>query len=87
MNSIDEIMENPETRLIACRLVRQGYVMIQEKYGLILDWMKRQPEMTSEVANNEISRRDYLLYRYVRLYSNIEANKKREEKNDRINRI
>lgn len=67
--TIDDLMNDPERRLVVCRLVRQGYVKIQEKYGNIMEFIRNHPNITANKANDEISRRDYLLYRYVRMYS------------------
>ena len=55
-----------QERIKVAGLFRQGYQMINNKYGSMVDYAWKNQD--SEMCNNEIIRRDKLLYRYVRMY-------------------
>jgi len=65
---LDEIIEqgSMEDRKRISMVFRAGYTAISDKYGSMTKYAHRNNNMND--CNNEILRRDMLLYRYVRLY-------------------
>ena len=49
------------------RTAIQGYQAIDKKYGSMLDYAKNHPDM--EQCNNEMVRRDKLLYKFTKRYA------------------
>ena len=65
---LEEIMKqgSREDRMRISMVFRAGYTAISDKYGSMTEYAHRSKDMES--CNNEILRRDTLLYRFVRLY-------------------
>jgi len=68
MKQLEDIMNkgSREEKMRISMVFRAGYIAISDKYGNMLEYAHRNNNM--EDCNNEILRRDMLLYRYVRLY-------------------
>jgi len=72
MKRLEEIMEHGsrEEKMNVSMGIRKAYQMITDKYGTMLDYARTHPTM--DEMNNEIVRRDTLMYRYVRMYAQLQ---------------